>query len=63
MTNGEKGGDNGGKKGKGQVREHVWRTHGQGQCRGGLSVTAVGGSGKSNGGKRGTKVIEQQYKN
>ena len=34
--------DKRGKKGKGQIKEHVQRTHGQGQCGGGLNVGGGG---------------------
>ena len=47
--------------GKGQVKEHVKRTHGQGQWWGGLNVGGdVSRAGESNGGKMGTTVIKQQ---
>ena len=51
MTRGEGGGDNGGVKGKGLDKEHVWMTHGHGQeCGSWLTVGAGGGIGR--GGQR-----------
>ena len=44
-------GDNGGKKGKGLVKEPVWMTHGHGQQRGNWLWQQGGGMG--GGGKRG----------
>ena len=53
-------GDNGGKKGKGLVNEHVWMTHGRGQQGGDrLWESGLGGAMESNGGKIGTAGIEQ----
>ena len=47
-------GDNGGKKGKGQLKEHVWMTHGHGQqCGNWLWEQACGMGG---GGQRKKKV-------
>ena len=54
-------GDNGGKKGEGLFKEHVWMTHGHGQVWG-LTVGVEGGL--DGGGQRGkirTTVIEYQY--
>ena len=54
-------GDNGGKKGKGRVKEHVWMTHGYGQLSQGVGTDYGNGGGMSErvqGGKIGTTVIE-----
>ena len=55
----ENGGvDNGGKKGKGLVKEHVWMTHGHEQLGG--DWLGVGGTGQRRAmGEIGTTVIEQ----
>ena len=53
----------GGKKGKGIVKEHVYRIHGQSQGGGGRGTECgrwcMGRAGESDGGKLGTTVIEQ----
>ena len=66
VTSGEGGGGKWGEEGKGQVKGHSERTHGQRQRtgRGGLNVGGGGslGQGKEMG-KMGTTVTEQQLKN
>ena len=63
VTTGKGDEDNGGKKGKGQVKEHVQRTHGQGQWGGdclwerGLDETRESNGGR---GEMGTNVTEQE---
>ena len=51
-----------GKKGKSQVKEHVYRTHEQKQWGGGRIEcgSGVDRAGESNGGKMGTTEFEQQ---
>ena len=49
------------RRGRGRVKEHVWRTHGNGQWGDWIREWGVG-AGESNGRKIGTTVIEQQYK-
>lgn len=50
-------GDNGGKKGKGLDREHVWMTHGHGQVWDWLWESGVDSMEDGKGGKFGTTVI------
>ena len=54
--------ENGGKKGNGQVKEHVLKTNGQGQLGVGIKCGrwGIGRAGESNEGKMRTTVIEQQ---
>ena len=64
MVRGEGGGDNGGKKGKALVKEHVWMTHGHGQhCGNWLWEQGVGWVEEGKGEKIGTTVIELTIKN
>ena len=52
-------GDNGGKKGKGLDKEHLWMTHGhRQQCGDWLWGVGVGWAEEGEGGKIGTTVIE-----